>query len=146
MNPLPPAPPVIGPARPTRAWRLLGLLGLVGLVGLLAVFDPAHHGFYPRCYFKMITGLNCPGCGGLRAAHQLLHGHLRAAFALNPILFLIGPILAWLALAELRRATSGRTLAQPFKHPAWVWGLLALMVGFGILRNLPLGPFAATGP
>jgi hypothetical protein len=35
----------------------------------------------------------CPGCGSLRAAHQLLHGNLKEAWALNK------PILIALPLA-----------------------------------------------
>src|SRR5687767_5236276 len=61
---------------------------------LLFFFNPAEHAFYPRCFLKMTTGLDCPGCGGLRATHQLLHGKVREAFALNP-LFVVGlPIAA----------------------------------------------------
>ena len=35
----------------------------------------------------------CPLCGGLRAAHALLHGRVLDAVALNPFLFASG--LAW---------------------------------------------------
>src|SRR5208283_1274662 len=45
---------------------------------VLFVFDPATAGFYPVCALHEMTGLQCPGCGGLRAMHQVFHGHLAA--------------------------------------------------------------------
>jgi hypothetical protein len=46
-----------------------GALGYVGLV------DPHNtNSIYPLCPFKLLTGWNCPFCGGLRMAHDLLHG------------------------------------------------------------------------
>jgi hypothetical protein len=40
---------------------------------------------YPGCGFKHLTGLPCPGCGGLRSLAALAHGHAAEAFALNPL-------------------------------------------------------------
>src|SRR5580693_9291812 len=45
----------------------------VGAV-LLELFDPATSGIFPPCPFRYLTGWYCPGCGSLRAIHQLLHG------------------------------------------------------------------------
>jgi hypothetical protein len=141
-----PTPPVVRPARSARLWWLGAIVVALAVVAVLSRFDPARHPFYPRCYFKALTGWNCPGCGGLRATHQLLHGHVRAALALNPLLFVILPLAGWYGLAELTRRTSGRTLPVPFRRPVWLWGLLTLVAAFAILRNLPVGPFAAAGP
>ena len=33
----------------------------------------------PTCVMKLLTGFDCPGCGGTRAAWYLLHGDLPAA-------------------------------------------------------------------
>jgi uncharacterized protein DUF2752 len=60
---------------------------------LLYVYDPASAPFYPSCPLRALTGLLCPLCGGLRAAHALLHGRLFEAAALNPFLFAAG--FAW---------------------------------------------------
>ena len=61
---------------------------------LLFFFDPATAGFYPPCLFKTLLGVPCPGCGSLRAAHQLLHGNFQEAWALNPTLTIVGPLAA----------------------------------------------------
>ncbi|MEG1623170.1 MAG: DUF2752 domain-containing protein [Alistipes sp.] len=37
------------------------------------------------CPFKAITGLPCPGCGGMRSLDALLHGHWMQALTINPL-------------------------------------------------------------
>jgi hypothetical protein len=49
-------------------------------LALLWRFEPQGQIFFPRCTFHQVTGLLCPGCGGLRATHALLHGELLAAW------------------------------------------------------------------
>ena len=70
-----------------REHRLLtaGLVAAAAGVAMLAVFDPATSGVFPPCPVRYLTGWYCPGCGSLRAVHQLLHGNLRAAWAMNPL-------------------------------------------------------------
>jgi hypothetical protein len=74
-----------------------GTLALGGAVtaalALVYFFDPASTSFYPACPLRALTGWLCPLCGGLRAAHALLHGRVFDAVALNPFLFAAG--LAW---------------------------------------------------
>ena len=37
----------------------------------------------PKCPFKLITGLSCPGCGFQRATHAILHGEIKQAITYN---------------------------------------------------------------
>jgi len=67
---------------------------LVAMVGTLFFFDPSMASFYPPCLFRTFFGLECPGCGSLRAAHQLLHGNLGAAWALNRTVVVALPLAA----------------------------------------------------
>ena len=113
------------------------LLGSVGALTLF-LFNPAEATFYPRCFFKLFTGLDCPGCGGLRAAHQLLHGNIAAAFALNPLLICLLPLAGWFVLCAGAKKFCGRRLPQPFKQAHWVWTLGVAVIAFGVLRNIPL--------
>src|SRR5262245_57309498 len=63
------------------------------VAALIYFYDPATSSFYPSCPLRALTGLLCPFCGGLRAAHALLHGRVVEAAALNPFLFAAG--LTW---------------------------------------------------
>jgi hypothetical protein len=105
---------------------------------VLFVFDPATSGLFPPCVFHALTGLHCPGCGSLRALHALLHGDVAQALAFNPLTTAALPLLLLGFVREARRIASGRDLA--WRVPAWmIYGLLALLVVFGIARNLPAG-------
>ncbi len=108
-------------------------------VAMLYFFSPTEHRFYPRCVFHVVTGLECPGCGTLRAAHSLLHGDFATAFRLNPLVFVLLP-LAGLTWVVYRPAGLS---AIPAK---WIWALLGVIIAFGVLRNLPFAPFNYFNP
>jgi|SRR5882672_570976 len=110
------------------------LAAAVGL--LLFFFEPGRYPFYPRCLFHRTTGLLCPGCGSLRAMHQLLHGHFVAAVHLNALLVLSIPPICLVAGRSFFRRLKGQPQMPNF-HPAWLWAALALGVSFGVLRNMP---------
>ena len=85
-----------------RAAAFLACAGVAG-IAILFFFDPATAGFYPPCLFKTVFGAPCPGCGSLRAMHQLLHGNVAAAWALNKPLLVALPLAAAIGLSDLLR-------------------------------------------
>jgi hypothetical protein len=112
---------------------VLALLAAAG-AAVVYLFNPAEHGFYPVCYFNLMTGLYCPGCGAMRAMHQLLHGNVVEAARLNLLLLITLAALAWSGV----RFAVNRRHGQPWRiPPSWVWGYLALSTVFALLRNLP---------
>jgi hypothetical protein len=124
------------PALTTRKGALLTLaLAGVCVLTLLFFFDPARYAFYPVCLFHMTTGLLCPGCGGLRAAHQLLHGHIGEAFKLNAMLVVAAPVVLYCALSVLLRRLR-RQPAGVEVRPLWIWVGVGLVFVYGIGRNL----------
>lgn len=115
-------------------------------VVMLHLFDPATSGLFPPCPLRYLTGWYCPGCGSLRAMHQLLHGNLGAAWALNPLTVLLLPFLAYgtasYALFELR----GRCLPRVLLPATCIRALCAVIILFGIARNIPVHPFELLAP
>lgn len=126
--------------RPETTSRRIALLVAVLIIAslplLVFLFDPARAGVYPPCLFHRLTGLWCPGCGSTRALHQLLHGHLATAFRLNPLAIALLPPVGYLVVRRGRVAMK----------PAWIWSLLAVVVVFGVLRNVPVYPFTMLAP
>jgi hypothetical protein len=131
------APPKLD--RPARAsgWSALLAGGTLLGAGVLFAIDPAQHEIYPTCWFYATTGWQCPGCGGLRATHQLLHGHLAVAWALNPLAVLLVPLGAWCGLDAALSLVRGRGLPYSAPRPALIWLGLASALIFGLARNLP---------
>ncbi len=112
-------------------------VALTGAVALLYFYEPATAGFYPICAFHAMTGLDCPGCGGLRAVHQLSHGNIAAAWHFNPLLVALLPMALWLGFREFARMFTGRRWPGIVTRPIMAWVLLGVVVAFGIVRNLP---------
>ena len=132
------APPVL--VAPSLAGRWIWLALGAALLAMLAVlfsFNPAHHSFYPFCAFHRVTGWQCPGCGGLRAVHHLLHGEVLTAFRFNQLVVLAAPIAAWFAVRRLTRGPGAGKIALR-AQARWAWTALAVLVLFWIVRNLPL--------
>lgn len=139
-------PPVISsraPSSPRWLW-LLGAMIVAGLV-VLYLFNPIEHAFYPACQFYKLTHLHCPGCGSLRALHQLTHGHVSAAFRSNPLLIASIPLFAWIAIRKWRRSTNPSANETPIR-PAIAWAIFSIVMLFGVLRNLPYPAFSWMSP
>ncbi len=74
-----------------RIVRIVLLLLIAAIAVLLYTFDPLQHTLMPKCPFRLLTGLNCPGCGIQRALHAMLHGHWAEAARCNFYLVYAGP-------------------------------------------------------
>lgn len=74
--------------------------------------------------------------------HQLLHGHILAALDLNPLMVISIPFLLYL---YIRQALRQMRPAQPVKA-IWLWCVLAVIIIYGILRNIPVYPFTLLAP
>ena len=112
----------------------------------LRVFDPATSGVFPPCPLRALTGWYCPGCGSLRAFHQLLHGNLAKALALNPFAIIVSPFLAYGTVSYAVFVLRGKYLPRVFLPAIWIRALCLAIVVFGIMRNIPLYPFSLLAP
>jgi len=123
-----------------------GMAALICLGIVLYLYSPEKSGFYPPCIFHKITGLYCPGCGTTRALHALLHGRILDAISYNAaILILLPSFLWWYSLYVLQE------FSIPWKNkydfpPMFFTALLALVILFGILRNVPVYPLRLLAP
>ena len=131
-----------------RARRLLGPLGGAGTVALLAlalqVRDPHDRGSWGFCPLKALTGLDCPGCGGLRAVNDLGNLDLASAASTNLLLVLAVPLAVALWLAWVLRAWRGGQDRPLVRHQVLLGhAVLVLTVLFAVVRNLPFGAWLA---
>jgi hypothetical protein len=144
--------PASRPRAATRTRRLAAPLLSAGVVGGLTAAlhyrDPHVQGSWGFCPFKALTGLDCPGCGGLRAVNDLTHHDLVGAVSSNLLLVLAIPFVVALWALWVRRrwrGTGGRLL------PIWVPGAplrlgqvsLAVLALWTVVRNLPVAEWLA---
>lgn len=126
------------------SWWKIGAMGAVALAGCayVAVYDPnTSGGIYPSCPFKMMTGLDCPGCGITRALHALVTGDVGRALDHNVLFVLALPVLLWWLVRGVIGSTGRRPPAPLFAWRTWMtWTLVGTLAAFWALRNLPFGP------
>lgn len=106
---------------------------------VLYLFDPAAKDDpYPNCPFLWLTGYYCPGCGTLRAYHQVLRGDPGTALGLNPLTVVALPALVYAVASAWLTGYRGRGLPMPRFHPNAGWAVAGVLIVFGVIRNVPL--------
>ena len=142
--------PARADARP-RTRRLLAPVatGAVVVAGLayLANVDPNEPGHYPLCPTRALFGIDCPGCGLMRATYALLHGDVTTACDHNVLVIpiLIAAIAGW--AIWMRRAFTGRVRAMSPRaaraQAVAAVAVTAFLIAFGIARNVV--PYLGSG-
>jgi Protein of unknown function (DUF2752) len=132
---LPSPSPTAVPERSARRSRAPWLVLAAAAVGAAVVGATNAVPAVPACGFRAVTGWDCPGCGLTRGLHELVHAHPLTALDHNVLLAVVVPLAVWAWLAwagaplpRPRRLTGGRATAV----------VLALLVAFAVVRNLPL--------
>jgi Protein of unknown function (DUF2752) len=131
--------------RSFRATRAAGYVGAFFAGGLALSALYATTGLGLPCPFRLLTGWDCPLCGGTRMGDALLHGDVPAAFGFNPLALLGLALLGVLGVVWAVEAVGGpafrlpRPLSERLRrvHPMrWlVIGLLVAVI-YTIARNL----------
>lgn len=129
--------------------RLLAGLG-VGAMGSGAVIatyiDPSKTNLFPVCPLLALTGFACPGCGLTRGFHALFQGDIIPALDFNLLIPVWAAIFAWVFVSLGLKALRGTGLPMWPTYPRFLWGFLIVLMGFGVLRNIPLWPLTILFP
>jgi hypothetical protein len=125
----------------TGRWRrlvppLVTMAALAAATAYVHAVDPNDPGHYPVCPTYALAGIYCPGCGMLRATHDLTHLDLAGAMARNPLaplvlIAIIGGLSAW----AWSRWTGRRIALTPAPWAPWVIGSLVVLLT--VARNVP---------
>jgi hypothetical protein len=115
-----------------------------GLAAVYLVNPNAADSPFPPCLFKAATGLDCPGCGGTRAMHALLHGDFAAAADHHVLIFAIVPLLAYVVVRFVLDQFDVR-LPRLHLHRWMAYAAVGLIGVFSVVRNLPLEPLTYLG-
>ena len=120
-------------------------LGLAAVAVFLFFFNPSSpaNQFFPKCPFRLLTGLQCPGCGSTRACYHLLHLDPITAFKFNPLMILTLPFIVYGFLGYTKSAITGQPQRRIFIPTRDLWTWLVVMIFFWIFRNTPWYPFVS---
>ncbi len=110
---------------------------IILIYGILYLFTKK--GF--PCIFHKITGLYCPGCGITRMFISIFKLNIYQAFRYNPLVFILLIICLFYLLIDALKYKISKTHIELPKSVYIV--LLIIVIGFGILRNIPLFSYLA---
>ena len=132
------APVSVRPRSERLRGPLLSAATLASASVALHVRDPHVSHSWGVCPLYALTGLYCPGCGGLRGVNDLTNGHVGQAASSNLLLVLALPFVAVIFARWSYGAWTGREVrAVPAMPRAVTTGLLLLAVAFTVARNVP---------
>lgn len=99
--------------------------------------NPVDYWFMPKCPIKLLTGLNCPGCGFQRALHAVLHGNVTEAISYNfffvyAIPYFFSFIVVWLMPNCRARAY----IKGVIEHKYVLYFYITTFVLWFIIRNI----------
>lgn len=123
----------------TRRFIAIGAAAALGAACLYTfLVDPnVPTNAYPQCPLKAVTGIDCPGCGGLRATNALLHGDLLGAADHNILALVLLPIMAYM-FGRWFLAQFDITIPKLNWPRSFVWITPVVLVAFTVARNLPV--------
>jgi hypothetical protein len=105
---------------------------------LYKTYNPYGNIYFPKCPFRELTGLKCPGCGSQRAIHYLLNFDILNAIKENVIFVLSIPyILTGLVFDTLKKPNEKvlKWRKVLFGQKA-IFLILTVIIAFWILRNI----------
>jgi hypothetical protein len=116
--------------------KVLFAIGIVLVIGILYFFNPEQHRVMPKCPFKILTGLSCPGCGIQRAIHALLMGDVRKAIGYNYFLVFAGPYaLSFIVLYFMPESQAKQRMTRFLNNKYLVNFFIASFFIWLIVRN-----------
>lgn len=129
-----------------RGWRIAVGVAVPALLMAGAAFLYIFK-FGPPCPIYSLMGVYCPGCGGGRACVALLHGDMLGAFGYNPMFILLLPFVAYYAVKVYIAYVFGKDIL-PFPKIGMktALSLVAAVLLFTVLRNIPIEPFTYLAP
>lgn len=76
-----------------KFWIILIPVAIVAAGIFYYCVNPSESHYAPRCLMKLLTGWQCPSCGGQRALHAFLHGRIAEAVSYNLFFVIAVPFL-----------------------------------------------------
>jgi hypothetical protein len=126
-----------------KLYIFLGILVVIAFSLIYYLFNPELYSFFPECPFHKFLGLDCPGCGSQRAIHSLLNGDIPAAADYNLLLVASLPfLLVHFRYKAVSFFTGKESRWKVIDSPLTPKVIVALVLVFWIVRNVPLKPFS----
>ena len=93
------------------------------------------------CVFRKVTGLYCPGCGVTHFIHDIAALRFKSLIGDNAAVMILLPVWIAVIIAVLFRKEDGPGWQKLPYVKITAWASVAMLLIFGILRNIPAFSF-----
>lgn len=119
-----------------RLIRIVIYALIVVMAGLVYGIFVKYTGLAIPCFFRRMTGLKCPGCGITGMCVALMQFDFKEAFRCHPMLFvLLTPLGIVFARSAATYVQEGTWRTKRWQDVI-LYICIALLVGFGVVRNI----------
>ncbi len=119
-----------------RCFRVLSSALFLTAAGVAYGLFFLYTGIGVACPVNFLTGFQCPGCGVTHMCTALLKLDFESAFAANPVLLLLSPVLFLVFLNYI----AGYVKTGRFEMKLWqnilLWICIVILILYGICRNI----------
>ena len=119
-----------------RIIKVIAFYSLLLLIFFSYYYINKYTGFYFPCFFREITGYQCPGCGIRHLFFELLKLNFSNAFYANPLVFIYLPffVLYCIYATYIYIFNKKNYLLTKIPDSFWIVMLIITIV-YGIVRN-----------
>lgn len=115
---------------------------LTGIGALYFIFVSVTDVYVP-CLFYKSTGLYCPGCGVSRMFVHMIEFDFYGAFKSNECAFILFPLFVFYIGFKIFKYIKSGLFSYTKTETAFIWIITAILILFGILRNIPYFSYLA---
>ena len=110
-------------------------MGCILLSGIGYAVIVRYTSFRIPCFFRLVTGLRCPGCGITHLIYYLMRLDPRSAMQENIFLFTTSPLLLLLCILHIFPFRNPKIRYARWLNVITILYLIALLIWF-VVRNL----------
>ena len=110
----------------------------IAVILVYMFIDPGESNIFPKCIYRSITGLKCPGCGAQRCIHSILTGDFPQAFRQNALFVVSIPFIIFGTLVSIfknKNARWGKIHKACFSIPVAIT-VSVITIAFTVCRNI----------
>lgn len=120
----------------TRIKKSVFAITFVLLLGLCNYILIKKTGYGIPCFFYLVTGLYCPGCGVSGLAVNLLELNIYEAFRANPVIFSFIPFFIYFFIVFMYNYIVKGKCKFTKKQNFVLMVMSVVLIIYGILRNI----------
>lgn len=114
---------------------LLPILTILLMFIVKTTYAKFINGKFLPCWFNLLTGYLCPGCGGTRSFYALMNGDIISSFEYNAFVPIMAIFSIVLYFRMFEKVVMGKNISILPHNDKWIYIPLIMFLVYFIIRN-----------